>query len=971
MKIIKRIYYPVALVGIFILLISILSFNPLDSSYFTDTPNEIKVNILGGFGAAISSYLYLWFGNAFYFIILFAISLYIFSFPPKYRILTYGQLIGEAILIFAFTILLSVFNSGSGGIIGGGLSGIIEAGLGRVGIFFVLFFMTIISISLIIRFKLFSISTYKTIFTQSKALIEKIKAKIEKKDIQNDSPANSTNNISEEIQQNETPNDNSLKSKKSLFDGVFSESILENENISADKINKKEKLIQLEETPIITNTKSSQNITKSALEEEALLKTKDSKEKTSNEKNFDPYNVFSKTSTTTTEEKKEKLLYDFNFLSSLSENIKLENEKDFNFIEKIVSNNTNSDDAKKVSEFYEKNFSEIKTVNDNNNKEEKSQNVSVNKTIEEIKDINGTFTKDNQVKGDDAVDNNDEYYEEEDYLKDIEENQIISNYKDEVIEDKPDEKISIKENVKDDVKKIDNSVTNNQDIKKENKQNSSSDIKSDKELLSDILFEESFADDEESYSNHPDLKEHFKHLRVSRFKEDDHSSETAYLIDKLESVLREFKIEAKVTGISRGPVITRFEVEPAPGIMLSRIVRLSDNISLSLGGVKIRIIAPIPGKSAVGIEVPNKTRSMMRLGDIFISDDFKFSDCHLPIVLGKDISGKIKIYDLVHMPHLLIAGSTNSGKSVCVNSIICSLLYAKKIEEVKFILVDPKIVELKIYNDIPNLLTPVITEPKKAAQALKWLVKEMENRYRLLESYKSRNILNYNRKIKKLKQHNLTTDEPLDYIILIIDEFADLMMVARKEVEESVARLAAMARAVGIHLILATQRPSTDVITGIIKANFPARIAFMVASYYDSKTILDAPGAEKLLGKGDMLYSTPGIGNPVRIQGTFVSEEEIIKVVDNLKTIGKPKYNESIFEDDEDEENTDDAYDYSTEPLWEDAVNIVSTEKKASASYLQRRLKIGYNRAARIIEMMEKEGIIGPEQGSKPREVLI
>lgn len=445
--------------------------------------------------------------------------------------------------------------------------------------------------------------------------------------------------------------------------------------------------------------------------------------------------------------------------------------------------------------------------------------------------------------------------------------------------------------------------------------------------------------------------------------------ETEITINKLQQTLKDFSIEASVVDISRGPVITRYELQPSPGIRLNKIVNLSDNIAYELAADKIRIEAPIPGKSAVGIEVPNKNRQTVIFGDILFDEEFqKYQYMNLPLVFGKDISGNIKIADLTLMPHLLIAGSTGSGKSVCVNTLLCSLLYSKNPEEVKFILVDPKIVELKIYNDIPHLLSPVITEPSKAAQALKWALGEMEDRYRLLDRYSSRNIKSYNKKVSYMKQMGLVCDEKLPYIVIIVDELADLMMVASKEVEESIARLAAMSRAVGIHLILATQRPSVDVITGLIKANFPSRIAFQVSSKMESRIILDSNGAEKLLGAGDLLFSGTGYNSAIRIQGAYLSEEEVMHITSYLRTKGKPDYVEDMFEE---EDNLGDTYNPDEEPLWEEAVAVIRADRKASASYLQRKMKIGYNRAARIIEMMEAEGLVGPAQGSKPREVLV
>lgn len=437
---------------------------------------------------------------------------------------------------------------------------------------------------------------------------------------------------------------------------------------------------------------------------------------------------------------------------------------------------------------------------------------------------------------------------------------------------------------------------------------------------------------------------------------------------QLKETLNEFNIEADVTGIKKGPVVTMFEILPAPGVKLSKIAALQDNIALRLAASSVRIVAPIPGKRAVGIEIPNKERSIVSFREMIEQDLPEFKKMAVPVILGKDILGKPQLLDLVKTPHLLIAGSTGSGKSVCVNSIILSILYKRSPEEVKLILIDPKIVELKLYNDIPHLLVPVITEPKKAFQALQWSLCEMERRYALLDSMGSRDISNYN---KKIEEKHIAT-EKLPYIVIIIDEFADLMATTGKELESTVARLAAMSRAVGLHLVLATQRPSIDVITGLIKANIPTRIAFMVASKMDSRIIIDQVGAEKLLGKGDMLYSSAVDPFPVRIQGTFVSDQEVENVVEYVKKFGEPEYiDEEVFvADDEDESVEPSLFSDGEDPLYGQALDIVVQAGKASASYIQRRLKIGYNRAARLVEEMEDRGIVGPANGSKPREII-
>ncbi len=441
--------------------------------------------------------------------------------------------------------------------------------------------------------------------------------------------------------------------------------------------------------------------------------------------------------------------------------------------------------------------------------------------------------------------------------------------------------------------------------------------------------------------------------------------ETRRAGDVLRSTLEEFKIQAEVVGIRKGPVITMFEILPSPGVKLSKIVNLADNIALRLAASSVRIVAPIPGKHAVGIEIPNKHRAIVSFAEMINSEKFSSAKMEIPVALGKDIAGEAQIIDLVNTPHLLIAGATGSGKSVCVNSIICSILYRRSPEEVKLILIDPKIVELKFYNDVPHLLTPVITEPKKAFQALQYAIYEMERRYSMLDGLGVRDIRSYNRKIKA--KNIATTFMP--YLVIVVDEFADLMATTGKELESTLARLAAMSRAVGIHLVLATQRPSIDVITGLIKANIPSRIAFMVAGKFDSRIIIDAVGAEKLLGRGDMLFTASWDPFPVRMQGAYLGEEELEKVVAYVKTLGSPDYiDDEIFIDDEEE---DDFFEEDEEdPLMDKALEIVTVAGKASASYLQRRLKIGYNRAARLVETMERRGIVGPQDGSKPRRIL-
>ena len=438
--------------------------------------------------------------------------------------------------------------------------------------------------------------------------------------------------------------------------------------------------------------------------------------------------------------------------------------------------------------------------------------------------------------------------------------------------------------------------------------------------------------------------------------------------ETLRETLAEFNIEAEVTGIRKGPVITMFEILPAHGVKISKITNLSDNIALRLAASSVRIVAPIPGKHAVGIEVPNERRAIVSLREIIENETFRTAKMEIPYALGKDISGGVQFSDLTQMPHLLIAGATGSGKSVCVNAIILSILYRRTPEEVKLILIDPKIVELKLYNGIPHLLTPVVTEPKKAFQALQYCICEMERRYSILDKAGVRDIKSYNRRVKE----RALAQEKLPYIVVIVDEFADLMATTGKELEATLARLAAMSRAVGIHLVLATQRPSIDVITGLIKANIPSRIAFMVASKFDSRIIIDMVGAEKLLGRGDMLYSGAQDPFPVRMQGAFVSEEEVERCVAHVKTLGEPEYIDDEIFFDEDVENAEPGLfdEGEGDPLFEKALEIVLQQGKASASYIQRRLKVGYNRSARLVELMEERGIVGPAQGSKPRDII-
>lgn len=434
----------------------------------------------------------------------------------------------------------------------------------------------------------------------------------------------------------------------------------------------------------------------------------------------------------------------------------------------------------------------------------------------------------------------------------------------------------------------------------------------------------------------------------------------------IEKTLDNFNMDCNITAINKGPVITCYELKPAPGIKLSRIVSLADNISMALGSSDIRIEAPIPGKTVVGIEVANKIKDSVSLREILESDEFKNTKSDVPLTLGKDVEGNIIISSISDMPHLLIAGATGSGKSVCINTIIINILYKSSPKDVRLLLIDPKVVELSVYNGIPHLLIPVVTNPKKAGYALNWAVDEMEKRYKLFAEAQVRDINGYNK--KKEKEGKGSSKLPI--IVIIVDELADLMMVSSNEIEDYIARLAQMARACGMHLILATQRPSVDVITGTIKANIPSRIAFAVSSAIDSRTILDQSGAEKLLGKGDMLFFPSSASKPKRVQGAFISDEEVEKVVDFIKlnNTSTDKSNETYIANQIKVKEEDDNLDL--DPLFNDAINYVLNDEQASISYLQRKLKVGYSRAARIVDQMEDLGIIGPHEGSKPRKLL-
>lgn len=435
---------------------------------------------------------------------------------------------------------------------------------------------------------------------------------------------------------------------------------------------------------------------------------------------------------------------------------------------------------------------------------------------------------------------------------------------------------------------------------------------------------------------------------------------------KLEKTLQDFNVNAKVTKVTKGPAVTQYEISPSTGVKVSSIVRLADDIALNLEAKSIRIEAPIPGKAAVGIEVENENVNLVSIREIIDSKEFKNAKSKISFSVGKDISGNAIVADLKGMPHMLIAGSTGSGKSVCINSIIISLLYKANPDEVKLVLIDPKVVELGSYNGIPHLLIPVVTDPSKAAAALNWAVAEMTDRYKKFAEESVRDLASFNEAVKTKGEN----DRYLPQIVIIIDELADLMMAAPSQVEESICRLAQMARAAGMHLIVATQRPSVDIITGVIKANIPSRIAFAVSSQFDSRTILDMGGAEKLVGKGDMLFNPLGMAKPIRVQGTFISDQEVNNVIEYVKSQGgEPEYSNDVMHTIEKVQSPSSNED--EDELLPDAIEAVVKAKQASVSMLQRRFRVGYNRAARLVDMMESRGIIGPADGSRPRQVFL
>ncbi len=541
---------------------------------------------------------------------------------------------------------------------------------------------------------------------------------------------------------------------------------------------------------------------------------------------------------------------------------------------------------------------------------------------------------------------------------------------------KEDKKLKILDNFK--IKKDDlledNKTKENKDfIIKEYKTTNINKAQENNSNIQESSSEELTEKDKEEFKNIdqelPDETYIFPDISLLNINESNNTMSNQEIIKNgkiIEKTLDNFNMDCQITSINKGPVITCYELKPAPGIKLSRIVSLSDNISMALGSSDIRIEAPIPGKTVVGIEVANKFKDSVGLREILESSEFVNSKSDVPLTLGKDVEGNIIVESISDMPHLLIAGATGSGKSVCINTIITNILYKSSPNDVRLMLIDPKVVELSVYNGIPHLLIPVVTNPKKAGYALNWAVDEMERRYKLFAEAQVRDIKGYNK--KKIKEGKIS--EKIPKIVIIVDELADLMMVSSNEIEDYIARLAQMARACGMHLILATQRPSVDVITGTIKANIPSRIAFAVSSAVDSRTILDMSGAEKLLGRGDMLFYPSSYSKPKRIQGAFISDEEVERLVDFVKLnnenseINKQSLIASQINNKEKDDNLD------LDPLFADAINYVLGAEQASISYLQRKLKVGYSRAARIVDQMEELGIIGPHEGSKPRKLL-
>ena len=594
----------------------------------------------------------------------------------------------------------------------------------------------------------------------------------------------------------------------------------------------------------------------------------------------------------------------------------------------------------------EKKSKKMKNKSKNNNEEYKSNNNNTKSSFINIVD------KDNE-----------DSLEKKEFLNEVNSKiKILDFMKNSSMEEELEEVVA-DEYIDKDINKSVNEVKKS--VRKNGKERLGNDIKDDinKEINSKIN------ESKDSESNISYIFPSTDLLEKRSTKVED--SDGKKLIDRagtLVEILSNFGVSVEVTEVTRGPSVTRYELQPSPGVKVSKIVNLADDIALGLAASGVRIEAPIPGKAAVGIEVPNKKQTAVYLREVLESDAFKKSDKKLAFALGKGIAGESVIGDLSKMPHTLIAGATGSGKSVCINTLIISLLYKYSPDEVKLLLVDPKVVELNVYNGIPHLLIPVVTEPKKAAAALNWAVNEMNKRYNLFAENGVRNIDSYNKLVEKGK-----VQEKLPYVVIIVDELADLMMVCANDVEDYIGRLAQMARAAGMHLVIATQRPSVDVITGVIKANIPSRISFAVSSQIDSRTILDSSGAEKLLGRGDMLYYPVGESKPLRVQGCFISEEEVENVVEFIKNQGEEaEYKEEILEhiNNEAEGKVLDEGDDCDE-LLPQAMEIVVEFQQASTSFIQRRLRIGFNRASRIMDQLEERGVISPREGSKPRTVLL
>lgn len=556
------------------------------------------------------------------------------------------------------------------------------------------------------------------------------------------------------------------------------------------------------------------------------------------------------------------------------------------------------------------------------------------------------------------------YDSEDDYTEEVKEPIVKNKSQSSTSSEKPSKQFDeTKIKIFDSLEDIENTIKSHipPDILTSNGSNVNESSKEPKKEPADINIDTSYTEEKEYIF--PDINL-LKQPKTAGTKDD-----KKYLLENakmLEDTLQSFNVDAKVVQVRRGPAVTRYELHPSPGVKVSKIVNLSDDLALSLATSSVRIEAPIPGKAAVGIEVPNKEILPVSLREVIESHEFTEFGSNLSFALGKDITGKCVVTDIGKMPHLLIAGATGSGKSVCINTLITSLIYKSSPDDVKMIMIDPKVVELSIYNGIPHLLIPVVTDPKKAASALYWAVNEMTERYKTFAENNVRNIDGYNNLVT-----NKSCGKKMPKIVIIIDELADLMMVSPRDVEDSICRLSQMARAAGLHLVIATQRPSVDVITGVIKANIPSRISFAVSSQTDSRTILDMGGAEKLLGRGDMLFLPIGENKPLRVQGAFISEEEVESIVEFLKESTSVEYSSEAIEEIEKIKPESDSSSEEEDVLLSEAIKIAVDYGQASASMLQRRLRIGFNRAARLIEVMESKGIVGPQEGSKPRQVLI